>query len=77
VLFGDPVYFNNPLAIHQKLHHRSPLESDHFDRCVGIFCETVDDLFVGPMAKAAKLCARAIAGSLDQRLHGGVRIARS
>ena len=74
VLFGDPVYFNNPLAIHQKLHQRSPLESEHFDRWVGIFRETVDNLFAGPMAEAAKTRARMIAGNLDQRLNGHIQI---
>ena len=70
VLFGDPVYFNNPLAVHQKLHQRFPLESAHFDRWVGIFSETVDNLFAGPSAEAAKARARMIAGNLDRRLNG-------
>ena len=76
VLFGSPVYFNNPLLIHQKLHERSPLEPEHFIRWVGIFCQTVDNLFAGETAEAAKTRARAIADSLDQRLNGGVKISR-
>ena len=76
VLFGSPVYFNNPLLIHQKLHERSQLKPDHFARWVGIFCQTVDNLFAGETAETAKVRARAIADSLDQRLNGGVRIAR-
>ena len=76
ILFGKPVYFNNPLAIHQKLHERSPLIPEHFDRWVEIFSQTIDTLFAGEMAEAAKLRARAIGGNLSQRLNGGVQIAR-
>ena len=76
VLFGNPVYFNNPLAVHQKLHERSPLKPEHFDRWVEIFSQTADNLFAGEMAEAAKLRARAIGDSLSQRLNGGVQIAR-
>ena len=76
VLFGNPVYFNNPLAIHQKLHERSPLKPEHFDRWVEIFSRTIDGLFAGEMADAAKLRARTIGDSLSQRLNSGVQIAR-
>lgn len=76
VLFGNPVYFNNPLLVHQKLHERFPLKTEHFARWVGIFRETVDNLFAGPTAEAAKSRAGAITDSLDQRLNGGVQIAR-
>ena len=76
VLFGNPVYFNNPLLIHQKLHERFPLRPEHFVRWVDVFCRTVDTIFEGEMAENAKLRARTIAQSLDQRLNGGVQIAR-
>lgn len=69
VLFGAPVYFNNPLVVHQKLHARSPLKPEHFDRWVAIFSQAVDDLFEGETATAAKLKAAAIGRSLDQRLN--------
>jgi len=76
VLFGNAVYFNNPLAVHQKLHERLPLQPEHFLRWVEVFSQTVESLFVGEMADLAKSRARAIADSLDQRLNGGVEIAR-
>ena len=75
VLFGNPVYFNNPLAIHQKLHERFPLKPEHFVRWVAIFSETVDSLFAGETAEMAKFRAAAIGESLSQRLNGGVQIA--
>jgi Truncated hemoglobins len=73
-LFGSPVYFNNPLTVHQLSHAKSPLRSEHFVRWIEIFCDTVDRFFAGEVAELAKSRARAIADSLDQRLNGGVAI---
>lgn len=50
VLFGKPVYFNNPLAVHQKLHEKSQLKPAHFLRWVEIFNATIDLLFEGETA---------------------------
>lgn len=69
VLFGKPVYFNNPLQIHQKLHEKSPLTLEHFRRWVEIFSATVDKLFAGRQAENAKLRAKMIAHSLNQNLN--------
>lgn len=77
VLFGTPVYSNNPLAVHQRLHEKSPLKFEHFDRWVEIFSESVDRLFSGANADEAKSRARAIAASLGQRLNGGIAIHRA
>ena len=77
ILFGKPVYFNNPLTVHQKLHEKFPLKFEHFVRWVEIFSNTVDRLFEGEMADAAKLRAKMIGHSLNQRLNGGVHIQNS
>jgi hemoglobin len=69
VLFGRNVYFGNPLFIHQKLHEKSPLTLEHFQRWVAIFSDTVDANFAGEMAENAKLRAKTIAHSLNQRLN--------
>src|SRR3954469_9248117 len=69
VLFGKPVYFNNPLQIHQILHEKSPLKLEHFRRWVEIFSDTVDKLFAGEQAENAKLRAKMIAHSLNQNLN--------
>lgn len=74
VLFGARVYFKNPLTVHQKLHEKFPLKFEHFVRWVEIFSYTVDELFEGEMAEAAKLRAKMIGHSLNQRLNGGVQI---
>ena len=77
ILFGSPVYFNNPLLVHQKLHEKSPLKPEHFDRWIEIFVETVDRLFEGMTAELAKERAAVIGRTLDQRLNGGVPIQRA
>src|SRR5207237_5783519 len=47
ILFSKPVYFGNPLQIHQKLHEKSPLALEHFRRWVEIFTRTIDENFSG------------------------------
>ncbi len=69
VLFGKPIYFNNPLAVHKFLHDKSPLKPEHFRRWILIFGETVDKNFTGETAENAKLRAQMIARSLNQTLN--------
>ncbi len=69
VLFGKPVYFGNPLAVHQKINEKSPLLFEHFQRWFEIFSQTVDELFAGKTADDAKLRAKMIAHSLNQNLN--------
>ena len=68
VLFGKPVYFGNPLAVHHVLNAKSPLKLEHFQKWVEIFHRTIDKFFAGEMADAAKLRAKMIAHSLNQNL---------
>lgn len=75
VLFGKHVYFGNPMQIHLRLHEKSPLKLEHFRRWVEIFSKTVDENFAGEQAENAKLRAKMIAHSLNQRInHDSVRI---
>lgn len=75
VLFNKPIYFGNPLEIHQKLHEKFPLKPEHFHRWVEIFIATIDENFAGEQAENAKLRAKTIADSLNQRLnHDPVKI---
>lgn len=69
VLFGKSVYFGNPLAVHQKINEKSPLELEHFQRWFDIFSCAVDELFAGKTADAAKLRAKMIAHSLNRNLN--------
>ena len=68
VLLGKPVYYGNPLTVHKKLHDKSELTLEHFQRWVEIFHAKVDEHFDGEIADAAKLRAKMIAHSLNQRL---------
>jgi hemoglobin len=80
ILFGKPVYFGNPLFVHQKLNEKSPLELEHFRRWIEIFSQTIDKFFAGETAENARLRAKMIAHSLHQRMHDkdfpGVQISR-
>lgn len=69
VLFGKPVYFNNPLVVHQKLHEKFPLKPEHFRRWVEIFNATVDALFAGEMAENAKFRAEMIGHNLNNKIN--------
>jgi hemoglobin len=75
ILFNKPIYFGNPLHIHQKLHEKFPLKPEHFHRWVAIFIATIAENFAGEQAENAKLRAQSIADSLNQRLnHDPVKI---
>lgn len=71
VLFGNPVYFGNPLAVHKLISEKNELTLDHFRRWVAIFEATVDRNFKGKIAEDAKLRAKMIAHSLNERLSAG------
>ncbi|CAN5398308.1 group III truncated hemoglobin [soil metagenome] len=72
-LFARPVYFRNPLVIHQKFHEKWAMIPEHFVRWVEIFVGTVDRLYAGEMAEKAKYQARMVADSLSQRLNQDLR----
>ena len=71
VLFGNPVYFGNPIAVHQLIDKKNKLTLEHFRRWVEIFRKTVDSNFEGEIAENAKLRAKMIAHSLNERLSAG------
>ena len=69
VLFGKPIYFGNPLVVHQRLNEKSPLKLEHFQKWFEIFEQTIDEKFAGETAENAKLRAKMIAHSLNQNLN--------
>jgi len=71
VLFGNPVYYGNPLAVHKIISDKNEITLEHFRRWVQIFGDTVDSLFEGDIAESAKLRAKMIAHSLNERLSSG------
>ena len=56
ILLGTKAYKGQPFDVHLYL----PVDKRHFDRWVGLFEETVDENFSGPVAKEAKLRANTI-----------------
>jgi hemoglobin len=71
VLLGGQGYQSSPLIPHFHLHMRHPLERAHFLRWVGLFHETVDGLFQGPVADLAKTRAERIAQNFQARIEEG------
>jgi len=61
ILFQSGGYKGNPIPAHMKLHEQSPLSAEHFERWVGLFKETVDELYEGEKAEMAKQRAMSIA----------------
>jgi hemoglobin len=73
-------YGRSPMSAHIDLNEREQLRSEHFDRWLKLFGETVDRLFHGPVAELAKVRAAGIAETMRLRVSGeireGVRIRR-
>jgi hemoglobin len=61
VLFGTPGFKGNPLAVHLQLGRRARLTAREFERWLELFNGSVDALFAGPGAEAAKARAARIA----------------
>ena len=57
LLFGIDNYNGRPFPPHMKLD----LKPEHFDRWLGLFCETVDEKFTGFKAEEIKTRAHRIA----------------
>ena len=70
VLLGALSYRGGAFAPHAVLNRKSPIREGHFERWVTIWTETVDALFAGPTAEAAKLHARRVARAFHRRLQG-------
>jgi hemoglobin len=70
VLFHTGAYGGNPMTAHLHLHRQSPLSAVHFQHWYGLFRETIDDHFAGPMAEMAKQRALSIATLMQIRIAG-------
>lgn len=69
-LLGEPVYERNPLRAHEPVHARTPFGDEHYQRSLGLFGTTVDELFAGPLAEVAKGRARRMAKAMSRLLDG-------
>ncbi|HEX2534780.1 MAG TPA: group III truncated hemoglobin [Chitinophagaceae bacterium] len=68
VLFLKPGYDKNVMAVHQQIHHLSPIRPEHLDRWVTLFRETVDAHFAGPKAELARQRAQSVATLMSIKL---------
>lgn len=67
-LLGRPGYQGQTFAVHSTLQKKAALTDGHFHRWLFLFDQTIDELFAGPLADAAKIRARNIARSMQQAL---------
>lgn len=63
-LFGVPGFKGNPFARHAQL----PINTEHFDRWLKLFRETIDEAFEGEMAENTKKRAELMAAMFLSRL---------
>jgi hemoglobin len=64
VLLGDMSYNGSPLSKHLGL----PLTTDHFNRWLKLFLETVDAEFTGSVAEEAKNRAKTMAALFQHKM---------
>jgi len=60
-ILGDQSYTGNPMTVHIALSKKTEMTMVHFIEWLKLFSETVDELFVGEMAKETKFRAGNIA----------------
>jgi hemoglobin len=74
VLLDNQVYFNNALKAHEHIHKLHPFKSEDFNVWVRLFCESIDELFVGAIAEKAKQKAESVSSAMKMIfIHQGNR----
>ena len=68
ILLDNPVYKNNAMEVHYKLHAVFPLQKKHFDAWLMLFNLTLDEMFTGPVTALAKKRAAGIAGLMEFKM---------
>jgi hemoglobin len=69
LLLGAQTYGGGAFAVHAELHLKAGgLRQEHFERWLVLWCQTVDALFDGPLAAAAKVHALRLANAFHGRL---------
>lgn len=68
-LLGTKSYTGGAFHVHAELHVKAGgLRKEHFERWLVLWCQTVDELFDGPLAAAAKVHALRVANAFYGRL---------
>lgn len=68
ILLDNPVYKNNAMEVHYKLHNIFPLHKKHFDAWLMLFNSTLDEMFTGTVTALAKKRAAGIAGLMEFKM---------
>jgi len=68
LLFGESGFKGNPMRTHFELNEKQALKKENFDNWLALFYKTVDALFEGKTAEAAKSRAHAIAGVMQFKI---------
>jgi hemoglobin len=68
VILRQPGYNGYILEAHQHVHDLKPLEVEHFDRWYGLWVETIDARWAGPLVDLTKEHAMRMGGTLARRL---------
>jgi hemoglobin len=69
-LLGAKSYSGGAFGPHARLHEKvaGGLRKEHFERWLVLWCQTVDELFDGPLAAAAKVHALRVGNAFYGRL---------
>jgi hemoglobin len=69
-LLGSKSYRGGAFGVHGRLHQKAPggLRQEHFERWLVLWCQTVDELYDGPLAAAAKVHALRVANAFYGRI---------
>jgi hemoglobin len=70
ILLGAGTYSGGAFAPHVALHMKARLQRGHFERWLGLWRATVDELFAGERAELAKAHALRVASAFHNRLEG-------
>ena len=68
ILLDNPVYKKNAMEVHYDLNKKTPLQKEHFNEWLLLFCTTVDELFIGKIATLAKTRAKSIAAVMEFKM---------
>ncbi len=68
LLLRVPAYSGSVAQVHMALNQKSPIEREHLERWVSLWCDAVDSLFCGPIATQAKDRGAMVARSLGMHL---------
>ena len=69
ILFGTGNFRGNPLMAHLKLVTETEMDWPRFERWVGLFHQTVDEMFAGENATHIKRAAEDMANVIHSRIN--------